>query len=121
MRQELLNLAESTTERGFALLKFADYYGKDCSFQASSLAGPTCCWLGIEDAEPMVMASLAGLVGVETKETNGWVPYPVPEQVHMTTRMHLTQGMAGQLGRMLLQFAETGEVAASIQTPEVEE
>ena len=80
--------------RGFPLVEFKDYYGAPCSIQASSLAiyqqpGTSAIWLGVDDAEPKVMASQAESVGVETTETTGWVPFPVPPEVSLNTRMHL--------------------------------
>jgi hypothetical protein len=90
------------TARGFEIINFSDCYGVKCSLQASSLAeyekpGTSAIWLGVQDASPIVMASDAAKVGVETKETCGWVPYPVPEQVQMTTRMHLKREQVAAL------------------------
>lgn len=80
--------------RGFPLVEFKDYYDNPCSLQASSLAiyqqpGTSAVWLGVDDAQPKVMASQAAAVGVETTETTGWVPYPLPPEVLLSTRMHL--------------------------------
>ena len=80
--------------RGFPLIEFEDYYGNPCSLQASSLAiyqqpGTSAVWLGVDDAQPKVMASQAASVGVETTETNGWVSFPIPQEVSLSTRMHL--------------------------------
>ena len=82
--------------RGFPLIEFKDHYGTPCSLQASSLAlyeqpGISAIWLGCDDAQPRVLATKAASVGVETKETTGWVPYPIPEDVSLTTRMHLNR------------------------------
>lgn len=80
-------------------MEFKDTYGASCSLQASSLIGnyenswshpgTSAVWLGIDKVEPIVMASQAASVGVDTKETTGWVPYPVPPQVQLNARMHL--------------------------------
>ena len=80
--------------RGFPLVEFKDYYDTPCSLQASSLAlyqqpGISAIWLGCDDADPKVLASEAAKFGIETAETTGWVPYPIPEGVQLTTRMHL--------------------------------
>ena len=82
------------TGRGFEIINFADRYGISCSLQASSLAeyekpGTSAIWLGPDDAQPKVLASKAGSVGVKTEETTGWVPYPMPSEVSLATRMHL--------------------------------
>ncbi len=97
------------TGRGFALANFKDSYGSECSLQKSSNVIPH-VWLGVNDAEPKIMASQAAAHGVVTEETTGWVPYPVPEEVLMTTRMHLTQEQALTLANELLYFGLYGEL-----------
>lgn len=84
------------TNRGFKTVKFKDYYGAPCSLQASSLAiyekpGTSAIWLGVDDAAPKVLHGKAASLGVKTTATEGWVPYPIPEDVLLTTRMHLTR------------------------------
>lgn len=100
---------ESTkTNRGFGLILFTDRYGTKCSLQESSLASERAIWFGVDDAEPKVLASEAAQHGVATEETTGWVPYPIPEQVLLTTRMHLTQKQVKGLLPLLQHFAKTG-------------
>lgn len=87
---------ETRTGRGFPVVEFRDHYGHKCSLQASSLAdyeqpGVSAVWLGVDDAEPEVLASQAAALGIKTEETTGWVPYPIPENVSLTTRMHLNR------------------------------
>lgn len=106
-----------TNERGFTTLHFFDRYGLTCSLQKSSMATEEAVWLGITHAEPVILASKAAEHGVETDETTGWVPFPVPEDVLMHTRMHLTQEQVAALLPILQRFVETGEVAA----PRIEE
>lgn len=82
------------TSRGFKQVKFTDRYGCPCSLQASSLAeyvkpGTSAVWLGTDDAQPKVLHGDARKLGVKTNATEGWVPFPIPEQVSLTTRMHL--------------------------------
>lgn len=98
------------TDRGFELIVFEDMYGVPCSLQMSSLAnfpqpGISAVWLGTDDAQPKVMAREAASVGVETTKQNGWVPYPIPKQVLLSTRMHLdrkqVEGLIGHLTRWL--------------------
>jgi hypothetical protein len=107
-----MEIVPSTTGRGFALLKFSDLYGARCNVQLSSLVEPEAIWLGVESAEPQIMASHAAAFGVETKETAGWVPYPIPDQVLLTTRMHLSREQVAALLPVLQRFAATGEVRA---------
>jgi hypothetical protein len=112
-----MNLKLEYTSRGFPVVSFMDLYGVKCSIQKSSLATEDAVWIGVDDADPKVMASDAAKVGVKTSETTGWVPYPVPGCVLMTTRMHLTRGSVAELLPVLQQFAATGEVEAPDVTP----
>lgn len=90
------------TMRGFELLEFSDHNGDKCELQASSLAiyekpGTSAIWLGPADANPQVMWHQAAGLGVKTDATSGWVPYPVPPQVLMSTRMHLNRDQVAAL------------------------
>ncbi|WP_238738854.1 hypothetical protein [Pseudomonas putida] len=105
-----MEIVPSTSGRGFALLEFSDLYGARCNVQLSSLVEPEAIWLGVESAEPQIMASQAAAFGVETKETVGWVPYPIPDQVLLTTRMHLSREQVAALLPILQRFASTGQV-----------
>lgn len=108
---EEMKISERTTERGFRIIEFTDLYGAKSSLQASSLCEPEAVWLGVNDAEPKVMASQARSVGVSTSETCGWVPYPIPSQVALNTRMHLSREQVTQLLPYLQTFVDTGELA----------
>ncbi len=99
-----------TTHRGFKYNKFRDRNNEQCSIQKSSVATESCIWLGIDDADPIIMASYAKENGVDTQETTGWVKYPIPDEVSLTTRMHLTQEQVLELLPLLTKFAETGEL-----------
>lgn len=103
-------MEKSKTTRGFDIIKFKDWYGENCSVQKSSLFEEDCIWLGINDANPQIMASQAKLFGVETEETTGWVSYPVPKEVLMTTRMHLNRNQVSKLLPILQKFVDTGEI-----------
>jgi hypothetical protein len=105
-----MRITKGKTARGFALRQFTDSYGVPCSLQKSSLATDDAIWLGTDDAQPKVMAVHAAGVGVQTTERTGWVPYPIPEQVQLRTRMHLTRRQVKQLLPHLQKFAETGEL-----------
>lgn len=98
----------SLTPRFFRIGTFKDRYKKDCSIQESSLAEEACLWLGIDKAEPQIMATDAIKLGMDTKGQTGWVPYPLPEEVTFNTRMHLTQEMAEELIPILAYFVKTG-------------
>jgi len=95
-----------TTHRGFPYVEFEDKYNHKCSLQKSSLAFEDCIWLGVDDPEPKILAS-------QTKEGgNGWVPYPIPSDVELCTRMHLTKDQVRELLPILQRFVDTGEVVA---------
>ena len=98
----------TTSERGFGKIEFDDLYGAGCSIQESSLASEHAIWLGIDDANPLIMASDAARFGVQTDATVGWVPYPVPREVLMHTRMHLSREQVAAMLPILQRFAATG-------------
>ena len=102
------------TERGFEVIRFLDRYGVHCSLQASSLwdgendkPGTGAVWLGCDDPDPRVMASKAPALGIQTSETTGWVPYPVPEDVLMNTRAHLSREQVAALIKHLQAWLDT--------------
>lgn len=99
-----------TTARGFEIIRFADGYEHPCSLQASSLAvyekpGTSAIWIGTEDAKPLVMWKDAAAVGVKTDAMSGWVPFPIPLEVQLSTRAHMTReqviALIGHLQRWL--------------------
>ena len=111
------------TDRGFELLSFKDVYNLGCSLQISSRA--VCenedgsvdnplgwLWLGIDDAQPTIMVSDARELGLEIPEglMNGWMPYKVPEEVLMHTRMHLGEKEVRGLVNKLTKWLETSEL-----------
>ena len=98
------------TQRGFAIMEFTDRYNTKCSIQKSSLATEDAIWLGIDKANPQIMAHDAHKLGIPTPSNNGWVEYKIPEEVLINTRMHLTQEMVIELLPILQRFADTGEL-----------
>lgn len=92
------------TNRGFGYYEFNDRYGEKCSLQSSSLATESAIWFGIDDANPQILASKVQEGGT------GWVKYPIPKDVLLSTRMHLTQDQVKDLLPILTKFAETGEL-----------
>ena len=103
-------MKKSKTSRGFSFVEFTDLYGVKCSIQKSSLATNDAIWFGVDNAAPKIMASQAKSFGVDTKETIGWVPYPIPDEVLMTTRMHLNRKQVAKLLLILQKFVDTGEI-----------
>ena len=98
------------TERGFDVAIFTDMYDKECTIQKSSLATADAIWVGIINPEPRIMAKDAARLGVDTEETVGWVDYPIPEEVLISTQMHLDQEQAKELIKILEVFVKTGEI-----------
>jgi hypothetical protein len=78
------------TPRGMSL-DFKDIYGLPCSLQQSTLASEPALWLGVDDPEPKIMKSkaLAHGLPLPVGEVSGWMPYPIPDDVLISSRMHL--------------------------------
>lgn len=92
------------TDRGFSYIDFKDHYGVKCSIQKSSLATDDAIWLGVDDAEPKILASEVMEGGT------GWIKYPLPDSVLINTRMHLNREQVEKLLPVLRCFVETGEL-----------
>ncbi len=121
MTKKQKHIAKSEkTPRGFLVANFEDRNGIKCSVQQSSAIGDTddafdrpgssCLWLGVDDVEPMVMASQAREFGIKTAETTGWVPYPIPEDVLLHSRMHLSKEQVVNLINTLQHWVQTGKL-----------
>lgn len=104
-------MIQSKTNRGFDTIEFVDRYGDVCAIQKSSLAGEDTIWFGLQDASPQILAIDAEAAGVYTAETVGWIPYPMPPNVLLTTRMHLTRELVAELLPILQRFVDTGEIS----------
>lgn len=115
-------LGKSTkTGRGFSVIAFRDAYDKECSLQQSSAIGDSeeamenpgssFVWLGVDDADPIIMKSDASKLGLELPpgEISGWMPYKVPDEVMMHTRMHLNREQVQSLVEHLQQWLKTGD------------
>lgn len=103
-------MKETVNGRGFPTVKFSDFYSKECHLQISSLADERCIWLGLDEATPKILASVAIKNGIETDQTTGWIPFPIPPEVLMSTAMHLSQDQVKELLPFLIKFAETGKI-----------
>ena len=110
------------TQRGFPIARFDDANEKKCSIQESSAVGnyaeslsdpgSSFLWLGIDDVDARVMASEAASVGVVTDQKTGWVGFPIPSNVSITTRMHLNREQVKELVELMQLWLETGTIAA---------
>lgn len=106
------------TPSGFQRRSFEDFDGHKCSIQQSSIAlyeqpGTSALRIGIDDPEPRILASQASRCGVSTDETTGWVPYPVPADVLMSPRMHLSRDQVAELVPVLVAWLDTGRLGES--------
>lgn len=99
-----MEIKKSKTDRGFDLIEFKDRYNTKCNIQKSSLATEDAIWFGVENANPKIMASKI------RKGAVGWVDYQIPEDVILTTRMHLTREQVKELLPILQKFIETGDL-----------
>lgn len=98
------------TERGFVRGDFTDKNGLKCSIQESSRGDVVALWLGVDDPEPMVMNSNAARLGLVPQDNCGWMPYYIPKEVLLKTRMELTREQAAELLPLLQHFVYTGEL-----------
>lgn len=103
-------MKKSTTNRGFKMVSFKDRYDQECSIQKSSLAFEDCIWLGVDNANPKIMSSKAEQYGLKVKDKTGWISYPIPDDILLHTRMHLTIDQVKELIPILTKFVETGEI-----------
>lgn len=93
------------TGRGFGIGRFKDLYNEDCTIQDSSLATQAAIWLGI--SKPRIQSFRSG---------EGWREYPLPDDVHIFARMHLSIPQAKELRIALDRFIETTFVAPEDET-----
>ncbi len=93
------------TNRGFSISRFVDFYGLECSLQASSLATESCIWLGISNPAIKEMGWHPIYKGrirdVSEENLNG---------MYANGRMHLTREKVAKLLPYLIRFVETGEL-----------
>ena len=115
-RKRVNKIKTKPTERGFSLGTFKDDYGNECSIQKSSIATRDCIWLGINEPTHKLMARDAMSMGREDllepgpERYNGWVNWPLPKEVQVASRMHLTRKQVQDLLPLLEHFVKTGEL-----------
>lgn len=102
--------AEPYWVRGFQGWKAKDFYGHEFSLQKSILATEDCIWFGLNDADPCVLHGDAKRLGIKTDFTSGWVKYPIPEEVSLQTRMHLSREQVNKLLPILQHFVRSGDL-----------
>ena len=89
----------SNTQRGFAIIKFSDRNDQGCSLQKSSIATEDCLWLGVQDANPLVLVP-----------GEGWQPVSFPSDTLFSTRMHLNREQVEALLPLLQHFVDRGNL-----------
>jgi hypothetical protein len=109
------------TERGLDIKEFTDIYGHKCSLQESSFTEEHAIWLGVNNTNPQILASDSEKLGIKTEYKDGWIPFPIPEEVSLYSRMHLSQKMVKELLPKLIQFAETGSLTATEEAQNIVE
>jgi len=132
MKQEK-DWPQGRTNRGFEIVNFEDEYNLPCSIQESSRA--VCenadgsvddplgwIWLGIDDGKPEILGREALKLGMKLPEgteflngqPTGWVPYPLPKEVLLHTRMHLNEKQVRRLVKHLQHWLDTGSILAEL-------
>ena len=105
------------TQRGFGKLEFIDHYGIPCSLQQSSLSVEGgAIWLGTDDPQPKIRIKDAKRQGLNLPipaEDQGfeerWIPCPLPEDILLSTRMHLSADQVKALVGHLQNWLKTGK------------
>ena len=108
----------SNNDSGFPTALFKDAYDKKCSIQCSSAIddtdygfehpGSSFLWVGILDAEPQILCKDAKKIGLPTQSDVGWQPYNIPENILLTTRMHLNREQIKDIINVLQEWLDTG-------------
>ncbi len=110
-----MRFIRENTSRGFDIIKFKDDYGEDCSLQISSACEPH-IWLGISEIKALIMYKDAKKLGLNLEKQSpecgeaGWCDYPIPEEVFMPCRMHLTKKQSFKLAIKLIKFSLFGGI-----------
>jgi len=114
-----MSLEIKETNRGFGLIEFTDFYKNECHIQDSSLAEHSCIWMGIRNPKIRILCSDANRIGIDTKgQSTGWMDYPIPENVLISSAMHLSQDQVKKILPVLKYFAETGNYIKDFQGEE---
>lgn len=110
-----MKFVKRKTNRGFAMVNFQDDYGEECNIQISSACDPH-IWLGIDKVKPIIMYKDAKNLGLNLEKQSpecgecGWCDYPIPKEVFMPHRMHLSKKQSLKLALKLLKFAFLGKL-----------
>jgi hypothetical protein len=97
-------MKKEKTDRGFALRRFKDRIGVECTIQKSSIATEDCIWLGAERIGLQIGHPWKDISEEEIKAKFN------AEHLIANNRMHLTIKQVKKLLPILNKFVETGEI-----------
>lgn len=113
---------KTKTDRGFEIIQFRDTHNAQCTLQQSSaydggLPGTSRVWLGVHDPELRIMKSDAKKLGLQPQpdslgDVSGWMRYPIPKEVMLSSRMHLDREQVVELIAELQCWLDTGNFKA---------
>lgn len=103
LEQAQTPIPRETTKRNFAIYKFKDRGGVECSIQKSSASMEDAIWIGANELGLLHFKAGEGWNEVKFNNT-------IEEHWVANNRMELTQDQVKQLLPILIQFAETGEI-----------
>lgn len=103
-------MLEGETLGGLSQAVFVDSHGHKCSIQRSAVAEENAIWLGLDKPKAKVLSSKAKALGIKTEVNQGWVDYPLPDEVLLVTHMHLSRHQVKALLPLLKRFADTGNL-----------
>ena len=86
------------TSRGVNIVKFRDMNDERCSLQESSEMGEPSIWLGVDRPNAQYL------------KDGKWQNFPIPSDVFLTGRMHLTQEQVKELLIYLERFLYVGRI-----------
>lgn len=96
-----------TTQRGFAIGKFKDERGTECSIQKSSSAEKECIWLG---AKKIGLKEFVAYGNPAWKDRDEFDEHTMEHHFSANTRMHLTRNQVKKLIPILQKFVDTGDI-----------
>lgn len=100
---------KKTLNNGYVKYIFEDEYEIKCSLEEGHLSSPAGIWLGIEGPNPTILID------------NRWVKYEIPDEVHFSSRMFLTENHVKALLPFFRRFLETSWLASDNEMKDVTE
>jgi hypothetical protein len=115
-----MSLGKATKSgRGFSKVVFKDSHDKQCEILCSSAIddtdrgwdnpGTSYLHIGLSGPEPIVLCANAEKVGLQPASSVGWQPYPIPDDVFISTSMHLSREQVAGLIVRLQEWLDNGK------------